>query len=483
MKLRLLERVLLVFFFCLLVTNAEASEKIRLGVLRFESKADGVSDQQAEIITDLFTRELANSRTIAVYEREQLEHIGKEQRFGMSGLVDINTAVEVGRIAGLQYILLGSVTELTQNVSGGGVAFIGAAMHEARATINVRVIDVATSEVRLALSETGHSSNTTAVLALGDKAAFATSQFGGIQARAIADAVAKLGHSLRSGTTGEASHVLAVSNNTYILDVSAKEGALYLVYAEGRSILDMSGRVLGRDKLPIAVLKVRDSNYGHCVAVLAEGCKGDLIRRGDKVEPVTKEKSKQLLSGKHFITDRPSMSSNTFEQIFGGNQPLPEPDPVSETPEVYSSNVSYTTTSPVDVIESVPSAPAPSPPPPLTPIAADAPRVIEGFDPNTSTDAKVIDTYPLSSTARNTLGIKQRGAYNIYRKGQYKKAFEIFVTLVDEDYHGNYLSAYWAGMSAMKLRSYKEAAKWFDRAILINPNYKPAVDARAKIKL
>lgn len=444
MKLRLLGKVLLVLFCCLFVTNAEAAEKIRVGVLKFESKADGVSDRQAEIITDLFTRELAHSKTIAVYEREQLEHIGKEQKLGMSGLIDINTAVEVGRLAGLQYILLGSVTELSQKVSGGAISVIGTATREAMATINVRVIDVTTSEVVLALSETGSSSNTTSALVLGSNAAFVEGELGGVEARAIADAVSRLGHSMRAATTGETSHVIALTGDGYVLDVSAKDGALYLVYVDGKSILDMEGKPIAKEKIPLAVLKVRDAGQGHSTAVLAEGCSGKLIQRGDKVEPIARDKSKQLLERKGFAKERPSSSNTTFDQIF------------NEQPQAPQTGLSKP--------------------------AGEPARVIDGFDPNISTDSKVIETYPLSSTERNSIGIKHRGAYNLYQKGQYKKAFEVFVTLVEE-YDGNYLSAYWAGVAASKLKSHKEAAKWFDRAISINADYQPAVDARAKIKL
>lgn len=494
MKSASLSKVLLVFLFFMIATGAEAAEKVRIGVMRFESKAEDVSDLQAEIITDLFTRELAQSRTIKVYEREQLEHIGKEQRLGMSGLIDINTAVEVGRLVGLQYILLGSVTELSQKVSGGAVLVIGSATHEAKATINLRVIDVTTSEVVLALSETGHSTNTTSALVLGDYGGFVESEFGDIKARAIADAVVRLGHSLRARTTGETSHIVGITGEGYAIDVSAKEGSLYLVYIDGKSIVDMNGNVLGRDKIPLAVLKVRDAGHGHSIAVLADGCRGDLIQRGDKIEPIARDKSKQLLDRKAFAKDRPSQYSDTFDQLFGkkeivettppiAEQPSGAPSPSQQTstppPVNKSGSAPYIVSSNLDkhADDTQPIATPPAKQPQAVPV-----RAVEGFDPNTSTDSKVIDTYSISSVERNTLGIKHRGAYNLYRKGQYKKAFEVFVTLVD-DYRGNYLSAYWAGVCATKLRSHKEAAKWYDIALSINPNYVPATEARAKVKL
>ena len=44
----------------------------------------------------------------------------------------------------------------------------------------------------------------------------------------------------------------------------------------------------------------------------------------------------------------------------------------------------------------------------------------------------------------------------------------------------NYLSAYWAGVSAHKLKKTDEALQWIDKALAINPDYKPAQDFKSK---
>ena len=108
-------------------------------------------------------------------------------------------------------------------------------------------------------------------------------------------------------------------------------------------------------------------------------------------------------------------------------------------------------------------------------------RDMPGVDPNSTTDAKLIDAYDfMDPQKRNTLGIQHRGAWQMYSNKRYKDALEIFTQLAD-DYEGNYMSAYWAGMCAVKLNSGKEASKWFNSALEINPNYQPAVDALAKL--
>jgi len=312
----------------LLPGSAEASDKIRIGVLDFQSKADGVSHRQAQIITDLFTRELANSKSIAVYEREQLAKVGEEIKLSMSGLVDMNTAVEVGRIAGIQYILTGAVTELSGKKSGGGgyvpirgapiiggIA-VGGGASRATATIDIRVIDTTTAEVVLALSESGSAVNTASAVAIAGFAA-AEAEFGGLEARAIADAVTRLSNGVRGVLGDEYSRVVAVSGNNFTIDVGstmgAKVGALYLVYADGAAIRGMDGELLGREKIPLAVLKVSSVSSQHSTCALVPGCTGKLIQRGDKIEPVAVGSTKNI----KFATTRPavSKSSETLEEL------------------------------------------------------------------------------------------------------------------------------------------------------------------------
>ncbi len=310
--------------------SAEGADKIRAGILRFESKADGVSNRQAEIITDIFTRELASSKSIAVYEREQLEKVGAEIRLGMSGLVDAATAVQVGRIAGVQYVLMGAVTNLSSKASGGagyvpipgiggiGGIGVGGGAKRATATLDMRVVDTTTGEVVLALSENGSSVNTASGIVVSGFAA-AEAEFGGLEARAIADAVTRLAHEVRSSLGNESSYVIAVSGKDFTIDVGssmgAKEGALYLVYAEGAPVKGMDGTVLGREKIPLAVLKVRSVSSNHSVCALAPGCSGKLIERGDRIQPVATGSTKDL----KFATSRPAArkSSETYDELFG----------------------------------------------------------------------------------------------------------------------------------------------------------------------
>ncbi|MDR1917005.1 MAG: hypothetical protein LBQ58_10575 [Synergistaceae bacterium] len=479
-------------FVCIFLGKAEAAtnDRIRLGVVGFTSKAAGVDDQQASIISDLFTRTLASSQSISVIEREQISKIGAEHRFNMSGLVDPSTAAEIGRIMGLQYMLLGSVTELSEGGSVIGFSVIAQAQHDARATIDARVVDVATAEVLYTFVETGSASEGGSAISIGGFSA-AEASFGGIKSRAIADAVNRMAHNIRSEIGNEDSYVTSANGSEIRVNVGSslgvQRGALYLVYVDGANETDpVTGRVLGKNKLPIAVVKVDSTQSGFSACTVASGTNGKLIQRGDKIAPISAADAKRMVEAKQFPKERPAKRAydDTFDALFSdGSQG-------SQGTQGTGGGTSTVTPAPnqgqEEVLTPAPDTSAPEASEPRTPAPQRSGggsykmREVAGVDPDNTTDAKLIEAYDfLTPTQRNTLGIGHRGAYKTYSSKRYKDAFEAFTKLAD-DYPGNYLSAYWAGMSASRLKSYKEAVKWFDRTLEINPNYQPAIDGRAQ---
>ncbi|MDR2180688.1 MAG: hypothetical protein LBP21_10300 [Synergistaceae bacterium] len=443
-------------FLALGAAEAADPEIVRLGVMRFTSKADGVSDRQAEIITDIFTRVLTNSKTIAVLEREQLDIIGSEHRLNMSGLVDMGLAIEVGRLAGCQYMILGSVTELQEAVSGGAIPLpwlrgaIGTGSKVARAVIDMRVVDVTTTEVVFSLSESGTSSESAGGMSIGGFSMM-EAEFGGLKARALTAASSRLAHKIREELGGEYSYVLSSGGKKVQVNLGAmsgvKAGDLYLVYADGREILDIDGNPLEREKHNIAVLKVVETrnNYSVC-DVVPDGGNPALVQRGQKIEPISKETAKDISKRKAFVKELPK-SSGTFEEIFGNDRAPgdPSPAPVGEQP---------------------------APHPGTAPLRSDRPLENKSTDPG-----KVVMTYPLASGELNNRRIAHINA----RKLNGQKAYDQYRQLADS-YQGDYLAAYQAGEAARKLKKNDEAREWYGRTLAINPDYEPAQKALEKLK-
>jgi hypothetical protein len=79
------------------------------------NKTNRVVDPKLDkAITSAFEGVLAQMGGAEVYSREDLEKIIKEQKFQNSGLVDENTAVELGKLAGVKYVITGSIDSVTQ---------------------------------------------------------------------------------------------------------------------------------------------------------------------------------------------------------------------------------------------------------------------------------------------------------------------------------------------------------------------------------
>lgn len=104
-------------------------------------------------MTDMLINSLIKSNRYLVFDRQNLDAIMKEQNLGQSGAVTPETAAEIGRLAGVQYIVTGAVTEFSQvSQSGGGVVAIplpfgvgvGAGSKKVRTALEIHVTDVNT---------------------------------------------------------------------------------------------------------------------------------------------------------------------------------------------------------------------------------------------------------------------------------------------------------------------------------------------------
>ena len=65
-------------------------------------------------ITSALEGKLSNIGGVNIYSREDLNKIMKEQKLQQSGLFDENTIVKVGKLAGVKYIVTGSIDSVTQ---------------------------------------------------------------------------------------------------------------------------------------------------------------------------------------------------------------------------------------------------------------------------------------------------------------------------------------------------------------------------------
>lgn len=110
----------------------DVGKKPRMACLEFRR---GTVDA-AHFITavqEMFCTGFVESKRFSIIEREQIEKILKEKQFAQTGDVDAETARRLGKVLGVQYLLIGSMSKLGETFE-----------------IDARLVDVDTGETRTA---------------------------------------------------------------------------------------------------------------------------------------------------------------------------------------------------------------------------------------------------------------------------------------------------------------------------------------------
>ena len=77
----------------------------------------GVSLEEARVLTQRLTTEIISRNVYQIFERSKINRILEEQEFQHSGCVDAACAVDIGKLAGVQHIVIGTVSKIGQTYS------------------------------------------------------------------------------------------------------------------------------------------------------------------------------------------------------------------------------------------------------------------------------------------------------------------------------------------------------------------------------
>ena len=141
-----------------------------VAILSFTNKApvtwDNFGDYAGDAAENL-GREIYLTHRFVPIEREELQSILDEHSLQLTGLVDHNTISELGKIEGIDYALLGSITSLTCKNSSGGIqttgntdAGVAMRRYKVSATVMLRMVDVRTGRIVLYGRGKAHSDST-----------------------------------------------------------------------------------------------------------------------------------------------------------------------------------------------------------------------------------------------------------------------------------------------------------------------------------
>jgi len=289
---RLICLTLVIGLFCTSFTDAQP--KKRIAVARF---SDGAAYHGCGAgISDMLATALVKSGKFLVVERKDLEKVLDEQKLGASGIITAETAPAMGKVLGVDMIVVGSVSELgtKKRDIGGGIAIFdaGVSSKTARAAVDIRLVNTTTGEIIAAETEEGTESS----LGLGvryedinfsDHSAWDDTDLGKAAREAIngcvelitdkTDAIPWSGRILKVNTDGT---VLLKPGS----EGNVKAGMELDVYQAGEEIKDPdTGLSMGSEETKVAHVKVVSDmlNGKACKAkvVSGQGIKvGDIVR-------------------------------------------------------------------------------------------------------------------------------------------------------------------------------------------------------------
>lgn len=284
--------ILALFLFVLAVSPALA--KTRIAVIDFEDAA--YSGAPARAITDMLVTELFNTNLFTIIERSRIDSLLLEQNMVISGIVDPSTAVQLGKLLGVELIITGSITEFRHEAAGGALPIPGipggvaVGSHTAYVTIDARAINAQTGEIKMVAREQGASNQTLGGVAY-DGAVFGGGKVGGVMAGATHKAVLKLAEKLKEIPSSlpagsEAFNVIQANGNQIMVDAGSSNsdlapGNFLAAYREGATITAMDGTVLDAEKIYLSILSVVEVKPNYCVCSIIRGIP---LERGDKAE-------------------------------------------------------------------------------------------------------------------------------------------------------------------------------------------------------
>jgi curli biogenesis system outer membrane secretion channel CsgG len=269
-------------------------------------------------IADLLVTDLVKDGSYSLIERKALDKIMAEQNFSNSQRADPTSAAKLGKLLGVDAILVGSITEFgnetkKQNIGGGGggwrgfgVGGIGHSNSKANVAVTCRLVNVDTGEIIAVAEGKGQSArSSTSMLGGGGNwhgfgggnADFGSSDFQQtIIGEATKTAVDNLSADLVSSapkvgvrTITVEGQVAAVDGGQIILNVGKRAGVnvgdQLEVMRVTREIKDpATGNVLRRLTTSIGVVKATDVDD---VSSICTPVSGTGFKTGDMVKTVT----------------------------------------------------------------------------------------------------------------------------------------------------------------------------------------------------
>ena len=275
---------------------AQASGRPRLAIHTFENPPNYYSSTIGNGLTSIIVTNISQSGRFDVIQRgENLDLLIEEIDFGQSGYVEQETAVEMGHILGVEYVLSGRVTNFgyeetsTGGILGGWGGFGGLDITEEEAVVRLDfvLIDARTGETVLAAIAEGKDSDTDFDIDArnwGDWFGSISYDSDEFMDSMIGKATIKAVDSLMTQILAQfpiQAPVLAVTPDFAILDIGSnagiEAGMQFEVYRVS-AVTNAAGEVVWEEKTLIGLVEITEAELRSCKAELVSGSD---IQEGD----------------------------------------------------------------------------------------------------------------------------------------------------------------------------------------------------------
>jgi curli biogenesis system outer membrane secretion channel CsgG len=301
--------------FLAIASAAGAQQKRRVAVIDFDyatvqsqvSSVFGTNKDVGKGIVDLLVDKLVSDGVFSVIERNALDKIVAEQNFSNSDRADSNSAAKLGRILGVDAIIVGSITQFgrddkSTNLGGGALGNVtgrfgigGVRKTQANAVVQItsRLINTSTGEILASVTAKGESTRSgTGLIGAGGSTAgpeagagidMRSKNFGNtILGEAITKCVADLASQLDSKAAALPANIVQVSglvadaspDGTLIINIGSraglKVGDKLDVKRQGRVVRDpATQKVLRSIDDPVGTLTITEVDEGSAVGKLS----------------------------------------------------------------------------------------------------------------------------------------------------------------------------------------------------------------------
>lgn len=324
-----MKKILFILLFLVLAVPAAAQNaprKKRVAILDFDygtvrSYVAGLFGTDVDVgkgIADLLVKHLVKDGTYTVVERKMLDKILAEQNFSNSDRANPASAAQIGKILGLDAIIVGTITQFggetketkVGGVGGGlgrfGLGGVGTKKSKAIVTVDARIIDIDTAEILAVADGKGESKRESTSL-VGGGGGWGGFGAGGVDfsssgfeetiiGEAVKAAVEQMSAGLISSndrlkirTVVVEGLVAAVESGVVVLNVGAKAGLKVgdrlSVERVTREIKDpATGQVIRRLTNKLGVVEVTELDDISAVCKIVEGAD---FKVGDAAKTVT----------------------------------------------------------------------------------------------------------------------------------------------------------------------------------------------------